>query len=98
MARRLRGALRAAPLHHRGRTRCFALTGRGDRLDAARAELEDGDLWVTFPSDALRGFVARAGALPVRVFGGFDPDPDHYGYEAFQLKGAVDASDPAVRE
>ncbi|WP_265108105.1 bifunctional metallophosphatase/5'-nucleotidase [Halosolutus halophilus] len=88
----------------------YAVNQNGERLDATRTDLEDDDLWVSFPTERLQQLAAGRGDQDVRVFGGFDPDESWYGYEDdgellelpvaaawdhFVMKGDVD--DEAIR-
>ncbi|APW96651.1 bifunctional metallophosphatase/5'-nucleotidase [Halobiforma lacisalsi AJ5] len=82
-------------------------------LDPTSVEVDGDDLWIGYDTGALQRFVARTDLEEIRVFGAFDPDPEHYGYtdpdgsllelpvaaayDRFRLKATVDISSPSLR-
>ncbi|MFC6905261.1 bifunctional UDP-sugar hydrolase/5'-nucleotidase [Halalkalicoccus tibetensis] len=56
----------------------FALAPDGERFEAAGVEEDGGAVAVTFDGERLPELAS--GETPLRVFGGFDPDSEAYGY------------------
>lgn len=80
----------------------------GDVVAADGVAQADGEIRATFDADALAELAGSVQEPALRLFGGFDPNDEHYGYEDdegslmdvplssgydyFKLKGAVDAA------
>lgn len=57
----------------------YGVTQEYERLVPERVEVEGEEFWVVFRTSDLQP-VARGQPTDFRVFGGFDPDEEHYGY------------------
>ncbi|WP_255171027.1 bifunctional metallophosphatase/5'-nucleotidase [Natrononativus amylolyticus] len=86
----------------------YGLTQDHDGVDPVRVDVEGDDLWLAFEAGDLESAIAGSDDLDLRVFGGFDPDDEYYGYgvdlpvgvawEHYQLKATIDTSSPALRD
>ncbi len=84
----------------------FGITGDGERFDPQTVEVANGDIWIGYDTGELRSFLGGEDRS-LRVFGGFDPDEEYYGYtdengeplelpvavayDYFTLKATIDA-------
>lgn len=86
------------------RTDAFrAVIRTGDDVEPETVEVDGDTIYATFGTDALARLVAGADEPALRIFGGYDPDQDHWeydfdvptsdGYDHFKLKATVDAAD-----
>jgi 5'-nucleotidase / UDP-sugar diphosphatase len=85
----------------------YGLTQGGDRIDPRRVDVEGDDLWIVYATGELESCIGAADEPDLRVFGGFEPDDDYYGYdetlpaeetwEHYQLKATIDTSDSSLR-
>ncbi|MFC4436512.1 MULTISPECIES: bifunctional metallophosphatase/5'-nucleotidase [Natrialbaceae] len=81
--------------------------------DPEYVEVDGDELWIGYDTDEFQRFLAETDAEEIRIFGGFSPDEEHYGYtgpdgnllelpvavayDRFKLKATIDATSPSLR-